>query len=165
MNQFQSFTPEEAEHILRRAAGSTASDLVSEADLVSMAAELGISPEAVQEAVQARRTEVEKAKNLADYKAHLKRKVLDEGGSWLSTSALLIGINLLTSGWQITWAIWPVGIFAVLWTAEIVKLVVKWQRTDEADVNRWLERKERKALKAQQKLQQNAPALEATERD
>ena len=121
MPESRFYDEREAEEILQLAArDSLGSGAMTRERLVATAAELGISEDAILRAEQQlavqKEEEALKQKEAVDfkrYKAYRRRRALSSISGWFSTSIVLVGIDLLTSH-QITWSIWPVGIWGLV---------------------------------------------------
>jgi hypothetical protein len=74
----------------------------TEAQLLEMAAELGIEPDTVQQATQDWQGEAE----IEAKKRDRHRRYCQQVATYAGVNTLLIGINLVTAG-AITWAIYP----------------------------------------------------------
>ncbi len=149
--QRENFSTEEMEEILREAIRAEGDEeRISREILLRTAQELGLSDAAIREAenrliarkngqLQAAETEILKA----EFRDHLRGKLIAEWASIIGLCAFLTGVNLLTSGWKFTWAIWPVGIFVLLMIAETVEVFFKHRDPDAYE--RWLRRREQKS--------------------
>ena len=147
-NQF--YPEEEADEILRLAAGDSINTTAMTRDrLIAVAAELGISEEAVARAEQkvaAQRVAAVQEKNeaelFAQYKQKRRRSVLSSLSGWVSTSIVLIGINLLTDH-AISWAIWPVGIWGLFEIGQVIEALMTPVARDER-FDRWKRKQARR---------------------
>jgi hypothetical protein len=143
----------DADEILRIAVSdSVATGAMTRERLLATASELGISEEAVERAekqLEAQRAETERkateAKELAEFKAYNRGKVLSSLGNWAGTSVLLLGINLLTSH-GIDWALWPVGIWGLYEIGQVIENLFSHPSTGQA-FERWKRREERRAAR------------------
>ena len=147
-NQF--YPEEEADEILRLAAGDSINTTEMTRDrLIAVAAELGISAEAVaraEEKVAAQKVaalqEKDEAELFARYKQKRRQSVLSSLSGWLSTSVVLIGINLLTDH-RIDWAIWPVGIWGLFEIGQVIEALMTPVARDER-FDRWKRKQARR---------------------
>jgi len=102
------YDDDEAEQILNLAASmSSSSDLMSHERLLETAAELGISPEAVENAERQVTKQRLEQRLQAEYDAHLRRDFFAHLTSYVVINLFLTLINIWT--WQGDfWAIWPI---------------------------------------------------------
>jgi len=107
------YEDEEAEQILRIAAGITGPEgKMSRERLLETAAELGISPEAVE---IAERQVVDERRELnlrSQFNAQLRNEFLAHLSSYVIINGCMIATNLLTSPGYF-WAMWPLGMWGV----------------------------------------------------
>jgi len=104
------YKEEEAEAILRFAAQRSANRDISRAKLLATAAELGISPEEVEQAenlLAAQRAELE---SRAKFERHMKSGFYTHLITYLSVNAFLVLMNVLTGIHQLSefWAAWSI---------------------------------------------------------
>jgi len=150
MPESRFYDEHEAEQILQIAArDSMGSGAMTRERLVATAAELGIPEDAIVRAEQqlaAQREEEarkkEEAAEFKQYKADRRRRAFSSLGGWVSTSILLVGLDLLTSG-KITWSIWPVGIWGLIELGNVVKSLTT-PSTDGERFERWRQRRRRR---------------------
>lgn len=138
----QQFSNDEAEAILREAARidrAFDSTQLTRQSLIDTAAELGISPEAVQEAEK--RVSERQVTDLArqEFSLHCAQKMREKIVSWASVSVMLIGINFFTSGFEgHVWFIYPVGIWGVVVLSEYISYRMNPPERDQSKFEDWL---------------------------
>lgn len=144
------YDEKEAEEILRLAANdSQAITAMTRERLVATASELGIPESAITRAEQqlaekqadAERKKVEAAE-FAEYKSSRRRQLFSGIGSWLSTSVLLVGMDLIMSH-GITWSIWPVGIWGLVEIGHVLEAIFT-PGNDRERFERWRRKKQRR---------------------
>jgi hypothetical protein len=130
----------DAEEILRLAARHGTGDKVDKDRLLSMAAELGISPEAVERAeaelVEKRAAEAASkidVENRAEYRRQRRRDLWNNVGSYVSINALMVVIWFFTDRgyfWPF-WVIFPWGLGVV------PQIFIGLGRGSDRDYERW----------------------------
>ncbi|MGD1905951.1 MAG: 2TM domain-containing protein [Leptolyngbyaceae cyanobacterium] len=96
------YSTEAVQQILQKAMIYGDHGQFTETQLLEMAAELSIEPDAVQQAAQDWQGEVKRQAQKRDRRQRYRQQVATYAG----VNTLLIGINLATAG-AITWAIYP----------------------------------------------------------
>nr|CAA9212016.1 hypothetical protein AVDCRST_MAG63-24 [uncultured Armatimonadetes bacterium] len=162
--QKQTYRKDEAEQILteavRRAAQAETSSPAGEISherLLAMAEELGVDA-ATLEAVlrdQESQREAEKEREVEqqerrDFAAHRRGKFWPQVWSYISVNALLLGINLLTNDWQISWAVWPMLGWGVGLFGQAVNLLPAGGEAFENAFQEWRKAQRRKAKRKAQ---------------
>ncbi|HVT11633.1 MAG TPA: 2TM domain-containing protein [Fimbriimonadaceae bacterium] len=145
------YDEKEAEEILRLAASdSQAVTAMTRERLLATASELGITEDAVVRAEQRlaeKRAEEERQKaeaaEYAEFRASRRRQLFSSLGGWLSTSVVLVGLNLLTSH-AITWSVWPVGVWGLVEFGHLLEAIFA-PRNDKEQFERWRRRRRRRS--------------------
>ncbi len=135
------YEEDEAEEILRLAAQKSAVGGMSRERLLATAAELGISPEAVEEAertVTVHRREVEVR---SDYDRHVKGEFYSHLSAYVVVNAFLIGMNFFTDG-RIDWAIWPLLGWGIGIASHFSNAFIKRSSDYEESYEKWKARRE-----------------------
>lgn len=144
MSEQRFYTEEEAHQILALANKSplASGNAMSRDEILRTAAEMGISPEAVASAERELREKNVETAEWQEYRDHVSRAHLQNVGSWIGSSILLIGINLLTSPGR-WWFIWPVGIWGLVVLGTVIEHMMTKPWNDRAKFDKWRRRKNR----------------------
>lgn len=145
------YDEKEAEEILRLAASDSQTvTAMTRERLLATASELGITEDAIIRAEQQlseKRAETERQKTeaseYAEYKVSRRRQLFSGIGSWLSTSVLLVGMDLIMSH-QITWSIWPVGIWGLVEIGHVLEAIFT-PGNDRERFERWKRKRQRRS--------------------
>lgn len=111
------YTEEEADAILRQAVRLTPKEdsLIDRDRLNAIAAELGITPEQIDEAHQIVKKESDRNQLWGEFLEHRRRASKDALAHFVGSAFTLIGINLVANGFHFRpgemWSIWIVGIW------------------------------------------------------
>lgn len=153
----RSYTRDEMEEILRRAAERTqqAEDGVRHDDLVAAAREVGIDPEAIEDALAELGQEKTREVAAARWTRDARRRFVSHFSTYLIVMTFLVSLNVLTTP-SIWWAQW----IALAWglgVAFTARRAILAPSTD--DVERMLAREEKRAQKkARREAQRQAAA-------
>lgn len=153
MKEDRHFSDQEAEAILREAAriDGIAQSSQSRQHLIAAAAELGISEQAVMEAERRVAEQHQLDLDKAEFIKHRNGKLMESIWSFVGTSALLLGINYMTSGFRFNfphmWALWVIGIWGLCLGSEVVQTLFGNQARQEAAFEKWRKRRNRKRNK------------------
>jgi hypothetical protein len=101
------YDEEEAEAILRLAAQRSSFGGMSKERLLSTAAELGIAPEAVEEAERLVGQHRQDLQLRAEFDKKIRKEFLSHAISYVAVNGFLVVLNLATSPHEF-WAIWPI---------------------------------------------------------
>jgi len=99
------YTDDQAKEILRRAIGSEEGGAIAHDDLIAAAEEVGISREAVEEAVAEVEVKGEVTRMVLRRRTRQRRRFWRSFGFFLVVNAFLFGIDYLTAGGP--WFHWP----------------------------------------------------------
>lgn len=141
---------EEAEQILSEAArlSESVQPGMSREQLLQTAAELGIPPEAVARAeenlaYQAKvGQEVTRENSLRQaYGEEVRRRQKFQWSGWLTTSAICIAIDLLTTR-GLSWSLWVAGIYGIFAIKDLFGWLFGNPEGDEAGFRRWMSQRQ-----------------------
>lgn len=151
MNEEKLFSDQEAEAILSEAAriDGVGQSQQSRQHLITAAAELGISKEAVLEAelriAEGRQLETDRS----EYLRQRNGRLVEEVWSYLGTSVMLLGINFFTSGMKWTfphmWSIWVVGILLACLVNEVMTALFGSPEKQQRAFEKWRTKKQRRS--------------------
>jgi len=116
------YSDEEVEEILRRALTSGEATGTSHDELVEAAAEVGIAPEAIEEASRALAREQAKAAKAKKKKRRGWRKWFQGFASWGVVSGVLVTIDMMTAGGP--WWQWPVLIWGAFVALDAINIAL-----------------------------------------
>lgn len=141
---------EQAEQILSEAArlSESVGQGITRDQLLQTAAELGIPPEAVERAeenlaYQAKvGQEVTRENSLRQaYGEEVRRRQKFQWSGWLTTSAVCIAIDLLTTR-GLSWSLWVAGIYGVFAVKDLFGWLFGQPENDEAGFRRWMSQRQ-----------------------
>ena len=142
-NQF--YTEEEAQRILEVANRSPiASGGMSRDQILQVAAEMGISADAVTAAEKEIREHGREKQDWQEYRDHVSRSYLQGVGSWVGTSIMLAGINLFTGAGRL-WSIWPIGIYGLVILKDSIERWMQRPWNDRSKFEEWKRKRDEKA--------------------
>lgn len=103
--------------------------------LMASAAELGLSPEAVETAKQQWLEKRRRKGELEMYRRHVRSELWGHIGVYLVVNFMLILMNFMTS--QYPWAIWPILGWGIGVGCHAVAALIEIRNPTERDVDRW----------------------------
>jgi hypothetical protein len=141
------YSEQEAEEILRLAVNDPSASGFTQDHLVKTAAELGVSEQAVQRAVEEmeRRKAAEAAPTVEPagedfdlsrlaFKRHRKSEAVDGLGTWLGLTGLFVGGALLSGNFHSIYAVsslWPLGLWVMFHAGDAVTYLLNPEGSDE----------------------------------
>ena len=141
----QFYSDEDAEAILKLASRKSGGGDMSRDRLFETAAELGITPEAVEEAELNFRREQRDLDDLAAYRKHKKAELAGHLGSFVATCGGLVALDLFTSHGHLEWSYWVVLFWAIGVVQNIREVYFPSAQDREKSLRRWQRKQERRA--------------------
>lgn len=144
------YSEEEAEEILREASrlSRPGESVTTPERLAEMAAELGISQEALAEAETRVRQNRQEALLRTEFLSHRRQKVRSDALQWLSLSFLLFGINLFTNNFSLhlsgLWSLWPIGFIGLFLAYDWLEGLALSPEDRERKFEKWKQKRERR---------------------
>ncbi len=147
MNEEKFYSDEEAEAILREAARLDRPSGAGQSRdrLLATAAELGISPEAVQQAETKVAEAVQTTRDRTEFELSRRSKLREQVMSFVGVSVMLLGINLFTEGFSMNlssfWSLYAIGIYGFFVLSDLFQFYVRSPARNEAAFAKWREKK------------------------
>lgn len=132
------YSEEEVEQILKLAARQTHGS-VDDEQLLRMAGELGISPEAVKAAAEQVRAENGEKRLRAEFEKHQLRDLWSHIGAYIIVNGAMMAMNFLHAG-RITWAWWPLVVWGIAIAFSLWETFARGSEDHEEEYQKWLKK-------------------------
>jgi len=155
------YTEEQADAILRQAVRLAPKEdsMMDRTRLNAIAAELGITPEQIDEAQQLVKKENEHKKLWDDFLENRKRESKDALAHFVGGAFTLIGINLFSNGFQFRpyemWSLWIIGIWGGFTLIDWLQSKIRGQSSWEEEFEKFKEKRASLDNYGEQKLDNN----------
>lgn len=137
----------EMEEILRRALAKDEGDAVAHEDLVAAAAEVGLSPEAIEEAAKGLREDKVRLVKRAQLMEHARQGFFRHLASYLTVNGGLLALNLIGGG--PLWSQFPIIGWGIFLAMHAVRTFMPNERRMERRINKAIQRDARRKRLAQ----------------
>jgi hypothetical protein len=143
------YEEEEAEQILRLASSLTSTaGAMSRDRLLSTAAELGITPEAVEMAERQLAEQKSVKADRLEFDTNQKREFYGHLMSYVLVNGFLVAVNLMTSRGYF-WAIWPILGWGLGLSFHVAETFFKGSEAYQEEFEKWRRKKNRKLERAE----------------
>ncbi|HWD39767.1 MAG TPA: 2TM domain-containing protein [Fimbriimonas sp.] len=139
------YEEEEADAILRLAAQRTGAGGMTREKLLSTAAELGITPEAVEQAERDIRRQSQEGGLRKEFERGIRSEFYADLTSYVLVNGFLCAINYLTAH-SINWAIWPILGWGLGLAFHVKEAFFKGSQEHEAEFQKWLAKRKSREL-------------------
>ncbi|HRF59192.1 MAG TPA: hypothetical protein PLH94_04675 [Fimbriimonadaceae bacterium] len=141
-------TERDLEEILARAVREDVGDSATLRErLAQTAAEIGITPEALERAEAQWLRERDRAQFEIDFRAKKRKSLIDTLGGLITASGICLVVDWFTGGSGLSWSLIPVGIMGVIMLGNLVEAA--FSKPNDRDFDSWSRRQKRRQKRSE----------------